>query len=74
MLVDVLYSCMYLIIYCNLEISFDHLVPQILFVLNYYNSIFHYCSMKPDHRTGKALQHIQFEACDVNEFEYKLNM
>lgn len=33
MLVDVLYSCMYLIIYCNLEISFDHLVPQILFVL-----------------------------------------
>lgn len=30
--------------------------------------------MKPDHRTGKALQHIQFEAYDVNEFEYKLNM
>lgn len=31
-------------------------------------------NMKPDHRTGKALQHIQFEAYDVNEFEYKLNM
>jgi len=30
-------------------------------------------SMRPDHRTGKAVQHIQFDAYDVNEFEYKLN-
>ncbi|KAK3089710.1 hypothetical protein FSP39_005810 [Pinctada imbricata] len=31
-------------------------------------------NLKADHRTGKAMQHIQFEAYDVNEFEYKLNM
>ncbi|XP_052071945.1 von Willebrand factor A domain-containing protein 3A-like isoform X3 [Mytilus californianus] len=30
--------------------------------------------LKPDHKTGKAVQHIQFDAYDVNEFEYKLNV
>lgn len=30
-------------------------------------------NLQPDHRTGKPSQHIQFEAYDVNEFEYRLN-
>lgn len=25
-------------------------------------------------KTGKAIQHITFDALDVNEFEYKLNL
>ena len=30
--------------------------------------------LSPDQQTGKVTQHIQFDAYDVNEFEYKLNM
>lgn len=30
--------------------------------------------LSPDQETGKVNQHIQFDAYDVNEFEYKLNM
>lgn len=30
--------------------------------------------LTPDQQTGKVTQHIQFDAYDVNEFEYKLNM
>ncbi|KAL5018508.1 hypothetical protein ScPMuIL_004230 [Solemya velum] len=30
--------------------------------------------LKPDHKTGKVGQHIQFDSYDVNEFEYKLNI
>ncbi|KAK7113358.1 von Willebrand factor A domain-containing protein 3A-like [Littorina saxatilis] len=30
--------------------------------------------LSPDQETGKVTQHIQFDAYDVNEFEYKLNM
>ncbi|KAL4240557.1 Von Willebrand factor A [Mactra antiquata] len=30
--------------------------------------------LEPDLKTGKPKQHIQFDAYDVNEFEYKLNL
>ncbi|XP_035826258.1 von Willebrand factor A domain-containing protein 3A isoform X2 [Aplysia californica] len=30
--------------------------------------------LHPDQQTGKVTQHIQFDAYDVNEFEYKLNV
>ncbi|XP_055877562.1 von Willebrand factor A domain-containing protein 3A-like [Biomphalaria glabrata] len=30
--------------------------------------------LHPDQQTGKVTQHIQFDAYDVNEFEYKLNI
>ncbi|KAL8584268.1 hypothetical protein ACOMHN_034953 [Nucella lapillus] len=30
--------------------------------------------LSPDQQTGKVTQHIQFDAYDVNEFEYKINM
>ncbi|XP_076458970.1 von Willebrand factor A domain-containing protein 3A-like isoform X2 [Babylonia areolata] len=30
--------------------------------------------LSPDQQTGKVTQHIQFDAFDVNEFEYKINM
>ncbi|ELU05822.1 hypothetical protein CAPTEDRAFT_167235 [Capitella teleta] len=32
------------------------------------------CRPKTDQETGKRQQHLQFEAVDINEFEYKLNM
>ena len=37
-----------------------------------YSSCWH--RLSPDQQTGKVTQHIQFDAFDVNEFEYKINM
>lgn len=31
-------------------------------------------SLHPDQQTGKVTHHIQYDAYDVNEFEYKLNV
>ena len=33
-----------------------------------------FCRLEADLQTGKPKQHIQFDAYDVNEFEYKLNL
>lgn len=40
------------------------------------NIILHsfFCRLSPDQDTGKVTQHIEFDAYDVNEFEYKLNV
>jgi hypothetical protein len=47
------------------------------FISSFHICLFNLCNFdfRPvSDKTGKAIQHITFDALDVNEFEYKLNL
>ncbi|KAH9491872.1 von Willebrand factor A domain-containing protein 3A [Bulinus truncatus] len=59
---------------CSEEWLLTHSIPYLKLSLKDLVDKGKIARLHPDQKTGKVTQHIQFDAYDVNEFEYKLNV